>query len=123
MAAAFVADGLFLLPNCLLLSSPLVSTSSDSGSATTFTTTVHMELSSDIISNISSVRRKHLSVPDGSDGSDGTLYALTEHYTLPVAQATCRVAQQSTWEHLESQSSRLGKHQLLWERCRRAWNS
>jgi len=33
-----------------------------------------------------------MSVPDGSDGSDGTSYALTENYTLPVTQATGRVA-------------------------------
>ena len=35
---------------------------------------------------------KHPGVPDGSDGSDGTSYALTENYPLPVAQATGRVA-------------------------------
>jgi hypothetical protein len=40
------------------------------------------------ISNIPSFRLKHPGVPDGSDGSDGTLYPLTENYTLPVAQAT-----------------------------------
>jgi len=44
------------------------------------------------ISNEPNFRLKHLGVPDGSDGSDGTSYALTENYTLPVAQATCRVA-------------------------------
>jgi len=43
------------------------------------------------ISNNSSFRQKHPGVPDGSDGSDGTSYPLTENYTLPVAQATCRV--------------------------------
>jgi len=37
------------------------------------------------ISNNSSVRQKHPGVPDGSDGSDGTSYPLTENYTLPVA--------------------------------------
>jgi len=45
-----------------------------------------------IISNNSSFRQKHPGVPDGSDGSDGTSYPLTENYTLPIAQATCRVA-------------------------------
>ena len=44
------------------------------------------------ISNNASFRLKHPGVPDGSDGSDGTLYRLTENYTLPVTQATCRVA-------------------------------
>ena len=44
------------------------------------------------ISNYSSFRQKHPGVPDGSDGSDGTSYPLTENYTLPVAQATGRVA-------------------------------
>ena len=44
------------------------------------------------ISNNSSFRLKHPGVPDGSDGSDGTSYPLTENYTLPVAQATGRVA-------------------------------
>ena len=44
------------------------------------------------ISNNSSFRQKHPGVPDGSDGSDGTSHPLTENYTLPIAQATCRVA-------------------------------
>jgi len=44
------------------------------------------------ISNNSSFRQKHPGVTDGSDGSDGTSYPLTENYTLPVAQATGRVA-------------------------------
>jgi hypothetical protein len=44
------------------------------------------------ISNNPSFRLKHPGVPDGSDGSDGTSYPLTENYTLPVAQATGRVA-------------------------------
>ena len=44
------------------------------------------------ISNNPSFRQKHLGVPDGSDGSDGTLYPLMENYTLHVAQATGRVA-------------------------------
>ena len=44
------------------------------------------------ISNNSSFRQKHLGVPDGSDGSDGTSYPLTENYTLPIAQATGSVA-------------------------------
>ena len=41
------------------------------------------------ISNDPNFRLKHPGVPDGSDG---TSYALTENYTLPVAQATGRVA-------------------------------
>jgi len=41
-----------------------------------------------IISNNRSFRLKHLGVPDGSDGSDGTSYPLTENYTLPVALHT-----------------------------------
>jgi len=60
------------------------------------------------ISNNSSFRQKHPAVPDGSDGSDGTSYPLTENYTLPIAQATdpsildwCSAG--SPWEHLESQ--------------------
>jgi hypothetical protein len=44
------------------------------------------------ISNDSGFRLKHLGVPDGSDGSGGTSYALTENQTRPVAQATGRVA-------------------------------
>jgi len=44
------------------------------------------------ISNDPNFRLKHLGVPHGSDGSDGTSYALTENYTLPVALATCRAA-------------------------------
>jgi len=44
------------------------------------------------ISNNRSFRLKHPGVPDGSDGSDGTSYPLTENYTLPVAQATGRIA-------------------------------
>jgi len=50
---------------------------------------VHRSLT---ISNNSSFRQEHPGVPDGSDGSDGTSYPLTENYTLPVAQATGRVA-------------------------------
>jgi len=44
------------------------------------------------ISNNSSFCQKHPGVPDGSDGSDGTSYPLTENYTLPVAHATHCVA-------------------------------
>jgi hypothetical protein len=44
------------------------------------------------ISNNSSFRLTHPGVLDGSDGSDGTSYPLTENYTYPVAQAMCRVA-------------------------------
>jgi len=44
------------------------------------------------ISNNCGFHQKHPGVPDSSDGSDGTLYPLTENYTLPVAQATGRIA-------------------------------
>ena len=44
------------------------------------------------ISNNSGFRLKHPGVPDGSDGSGGTSYPLTENQTRPVAQATGRVA-------------------------------
>jgi len=44
------------------------------------------------ISNDPNFRLKHPGVPDGSDGSDGTSYALTEDYTLPFPQATGRIA-------------------------------
>ena len=37
------------------------------------------------ISNNSSFRQKHPGVLDGSDGSDGTSYPVTENYALPVA--------------------------------------
>jgi len=44
------------------------------------------------ISNDASFRLNHLGVPDGSDGSDGTLYPLMENYTLPVAlHSICKV--------------------------------
>jgi len=45
-----------------------------------------------VISNNPSFRLKHPGVLDGSDGSDGTSNPLTENSTLPVAQATGRVA-------------------------------
>jgi len=37
------------------------------------------------ISNNPNFRLKHLGVPDGSDGFDGTSYALMENDMLPVA--------------------------------------
>jgi hypothetical protein len=40
------------------------------------------------ISNNPTFRLKHTGVLDGSDGSDATLYQLTENYTLPVALLT-----------------------------------
>ena len=43
-------------------------------------------------SNDPNLRLKHPGVPDGSDGSDGTLYTLTENYTLPIAQVTVGIA-------------------------------
>jgi len=44
------------------------------------------------ISNDPNFRLKHTGVPDGSDASDGTSYALTENYIRPVATATGRLA-------------------------------
>ena len=44
------------------------------------------------IRNDCSFHQKHLGVPDGSDGSDGTSNSLLENYTYPVVQATGRVA-------------------------------
>jgi len=44
------------------------------------------------IRNNSSFRLKHPGVPEGSDGSDATLYPVTENQTRPVAEATGRVA-------------------------------
>jgi len=44
------------------------------------------------ISNNSSFRQKHEGVPDGSDDSDAISYPLAENFTLPVVQATGRVA-------------------------------
>jgi hypothetical protein len=37
------------------------------------------------ISNKPTFHLKHPGVPDGSDGSDGTSYPLTDNYMLPVA--------------------------------------
>jgi len=45
-----------------------------------------------IIGNDPSFCLKPPGVPEGSDSSDGTSYPLTEHYMLPVAQATGRIA-------------------------------
>jgi len=46
----------------------------------------------DIIRNDPNFGLKHPGVPDSSDGSDGTSYALRENYTLPVAQLMGGVA-------------------------------
>jgi hypothetical protein len=51
----------------------------------------HLE-SVDFISNNPGFRLKHPGVPDGSHGSDGTSYPLTENYILPLAQAMGCVA-------------------------------
>jgi len=51
-----------------------------------------VEIRKYLISNDPNFCLKHLGIPDGSDGSDGTSYTLTENYTLPVAQAMGRVA-------------------------------
>ena len=66
------------------------------------------------ISNNPGFRLKHPGVPDGSDGSDGTSYPLTENYTLPVALHSTAPGSASDkpvsiWEHLESQQSIVGK--------------
>lgn len=44
------------------------------------------------ISNNASFRLKLPGVPDGSNGSNGTWYPLTENYMLPIAKETGRVA-------------------------------
>jgi len=44
------------------------------------------------ISNCTRVREKHPGVPGSPEGSDGTLYPLTQNYMLLVAQATGRIA-------------------------------
>jgi len=44
------------------------------------------------ISNDPNFRLKHPGVPDASDGSDGSSYALTDTHMLPVTQATGRVS-------------------------------
>jgi len=84
------------------------------------------------ISNNPGFRLKHPGVPDGSDGSDGTSYLLPENYTLPVAQATGRVAQHRTWERQRQTCERLGAPRITvehsgknnkWGRCWCAWNS
>jgi hypothetical protein len=67
------------------------------------------------ISNNRSLHRQHPGVPDASDGSDGTSYALTENYTFPAAQATRRVAHQSTWERRQQTWERLGAPRITVE--------
>jgi hypothetical protein len=67
------------------------------------------------ISNNPSFRLKHPGVPDGSDGSDGTSYPLTENHTVPVAQATCRVPLQSSWERRRQTWERLGAPRITVE--------
>jgi len=49
MAAALMADLFSVMPNWLLLNSALLSASSDSSSATTFSTTFPMQLSNEIV--------------------------------------------------------------------------
>ena len=48
--------------------------------------------SNSYISNNPSFHLKHPGVPDGSDGSGGTSYHLTENQTPPISQVTGRVA-------------------------------
>ena len=67
------------------------------------------------ISNNPSFRLKHPGVPDGSDGSDGTSYPLTENYKLPFAQVMGRVASQRTWEHRRQTWERLGAPRITVE--------
>jgi hypothetical protein len=50
------------------------------------------EVAVDIISNHSSFQLKNVGVPDGSDCSDGTFYALMGNYMRPVSQPLGRVA-------------------------------
>ena len=59
------------------------------------------------ISNNSSFSQKHPGVPDSSDRSDGNSYPMTDNYTLPVAQATGRIAwhQQNVFQPLEASRS------------------
>jgi len=68
---------------------PLVSSTSFSSSSPISLFLMHI---STIISNHPNFRLKHPGVPDASDSSDRTWYALTENDTLPVAQAKGRVA-------------------------------
>jgi hypothetical protein len=84
------------------------------------------------MSNNPGFRLKHPGDPDGSDGSDGTSYPLTENYTLPVSQAMGRIAQHSTWERQRQTCERLGAPRItvehagknnIWECCWCAWNS
>jgi len=49
MAAAWMVNLFYLLPNWLSMSSALLSASSDSGSATTFLTTYLMQLIQEIV--------------------------------------------------------------------------
>ena len=54
------------------------------------------------ISNDPNFHLKHPGVPDGSDGSDGTSYALTENYTLHVALDTYLLYFVVTYMHHEN---------------------
>ena len=51
-----------------------------------------VEIGKYLISHDPNFCLKHPGIPDGSDGSDGTSYTLTENHTLPVAQAMGHVA-------------------------------
>jgi hypothetical protein len=71
----------------LVLCDPIVvmlALPSDSASPALWMTTTPSSRHGGYISNNSSVRQKLPGVPDGSDCSDGTLYPLTENFTLPV---------------------------------------
>jgi len=78
----------------LLVSSTSFSSSSPISLFLVHNSTIIAEhkVNSSFISNDPRFHQKHLGVPDGSDGPDGTSYPLTENYTLPIAQVTGRVA-------------------------------
>jgi len=54
------------------------------------TTPIHIPLYLDISNNLT-FSLKYQGVPSGTDGSDGTLYDLTEDYNLSVGQETGRI--------------------------------
>jgi len=70
---------------------PIFAKSRASG-ASPFSLLIAASFTTSFISNDPNFRLKHPGVPEGSDGIVGTSYTLTENCTLPVAQATGRVA-------------------------------
>jgi hypothetical protein len=53
---------------------------------------IHTDSGCNDISDNPSFHQKHPGVPVGSDGSDKSVYPVTEKYTLPVAHPTDRIA-------------------------------